>query len=190
MVTIDPATVQNMNVTDRAGERRDLAREIRTVGYLDYDQEKMVSVTTKYKGWVEKVFVNYIGEPVRRGQPLFELYSPELVQTQQELLSAIDYARRMEDAPADARARAEALVAAARGAPRLLGHLAGQIERLSGRRGHPHAHRDRAGQRRGDAAHGRAGGDGGRRRAWSCSTSPTSPRSGCRSRSSRTSCRG
>jgi membrane fusion protein, copper/silver efflux system len=113
VVSIDPATVQVMNVTTAPVTRRDLAREIRTVGYLDYDQGKMVTVTPKVKGWVEKVFVNYIGEPVRRGQPLYTLYSPELVQTQQELLSAIDYARRMADAPADARGRAEALVAAA-----------------------------------------------------------------------------
>lgn len=113
-VTIDPAVVQNMNVLTAPVERRDLSREIRTVGYLDYDQQRMVSVTTKYNGFIEKVHVNYIGEPVRRGQPLFEVYSPELVQTQQELLSALAFARRLEDAPDDARRRAEALADAAR----------------------------------------------------------------------------
>jgi len=113
-VTIDPAVVQNMNVRTAAVERRDLTREIRTVGYLDYDQEKMVSVTTKYPGFIEKVYVNYIGEPVRRGQPLFEIYSPELVQTQEELLSAIRFSERLEEAPADASRRAEDLVRAAR----------------------------------------------------------------------------
>ena len=113
-VTIDPAMVQNMNVQTAPVERRDLAHEIRTVGYLEYDQERMVTVTTKYSGWVERVYVNYVGEPVRPGQPLFEIYSPELVQTEQELLSAIDYAERFERADADARRRAEALVDAAR----------------------------------------------------------------------------
>jgi len=114
IVTIDPAVVQNMNVTTAQVERRDLVRHIRTVGYLDYDQQKMVTVTTKYRGWVEKVYVNYIGEPVRKGQKLFEVYAPELVQTQQELLSALDFADRMERAPGAAPQRADDLVEAAR----------------------------------------------------------------------------
>jgi len=114
VVSIDPVTVQNMNVQTAMVERRNVSREIRTVGYLEYDQQKMVSVTTKYSGFVEKVHVNYVGEPVRKGQPLFEIYSPELVQTEQELLSALDYARRMGDASPDARRRAESLVDAAR----------------------------------------------------------------------------
>ena len=113
-VTIDPAVVQNMNVRTARVERRDLSQPIRTVGYLDYDQERMVTVTTKYSGWVEKVYVNYVGEPVRQGQPLFEVYSPELVQTEQELLSALDFARDMREAPEDSRRRAESLVEAAR----------------------------------------------------------------------------
>jgi Cu(I)/Ag(I) efflux system membrane fusion protein len=113
-VSIDPAVVQNMNVQSVPAELRDLTHDIRTVGYLEYDQERMVSVTTKYSGWVEKVYVNYVGEPVRRGQPLFEIYAPELVQTQQEFLSAIAYARRLGSSHEDARRRAEALVDAAR----------------------------------------------------------------------------
>lgn len=113
-VRIDSTVVQNMNVQTAVVERRDLAKPIRTVGYLDYDQQQMVTVTTKYTGFVEKVYVNYIGEPVRRGQPLFEVYAPELVQTQQELLSALSFARRLESAPAATRRRAEALAEAAR----------------------------------------------------------------------------
>ncbi len=113
-VAIDPAVVQNMNVQSAAVERRDLTHEIRTVGHLEYDQERMVTVTTKYVGWVEKVYVNYVGEPVEQGQPLFEIYSPELVQTQQELLSAIEYTKRLAGSSDDARRRAAALVDAAR----------------------------------------------------------------------------
>lgn len=113
-VRIDPAMVQNMNVQTARAERRDLRQPIRTVGYLDYDQERMVTVTTKYSGWVEKVNVNYIGERVRKGQPLFEIYSPELVQTEQELLSAVEFARQMQNTPEDSRRRAESLVESAR----------------------------------------------------------------------------
>jgi Cu(I)/Ag(I) efflux system membrane fusion protein/cobalt-zinc-cadmium efflux system membrane fusion protein len=113
-VTIDPGVVQNMNVLTEIIEHGDLSREIRTVGYLEYDQQKMVTVTTKYPGWIEKVYVNYVGEPVEKGQPLFEIYSPELIQTEQDLLSAIQFAKRMEGATEDARRRAEDLVEASR----------------------------------------------------------------------------
>jgi len=113
-VIIDPSVVQNMNVQVQEVRRQDLTREIRTVGYLEYDQQKMVSLTTKYPGFVEKVYVNYVGEPVRKGQALFEIYSPELVQTEQDLLSALEFVRKLKDAPEDAQRRARALVAAAR----------------------------------------------------------------------------
>lgn len=114
VVRIDPSVVQNMNVTFERVDLRDIRRQIRTVGYLEYDQDSMVTVTTKYPGFVEKVYVNYVGQPVAKGQPLFEVYAPELVQTQQELLSSVRYLRRLEDAPARTRERAEALVEAAR----------------------------------------------------------------------------
>lgn len=113
-VKIDPAMVQNMNVRSETVTRRDLTQSIRTVGYLEYDEQRMVTVTTKYSGWVERVYVNYVGEKVRRGEPLFEVYSPELVQTEQELLSALAFAREMADAPEDARKRTESLVQSAR----------------------------------------------------------------------------
>ncbi len=113
-VTIDPVVQQNMNVTTETVQTRDVSRQIRTVGYLDYDQEKMVSVTTKYPGFVEKVSVNYVGQPVRRGEHLFDVYAPELVQTEQELLSAARYVEQMKNAPADALKRARALLDAAR----------------------------------------------------------------------------
>ena len=113
-VTINPVVIQNMNVQTATVERRDLEQEIRTVGYLEYDQERMVTVTTKYAGWVEKVYVNYVGEPVEKGQPLFEIYSPELVQTEQELLSAIVYAKKFDTSNTEAGRRASALVESAR----------------------------------------------------------------------------
>ncbi len=130
VVTIDPAVQQNMNVTTETVRRRDVSRQIRTVGYLDYDQEKMVSVTTKYPGFVEKAYVNYVGQPVRKGEPLFDVYSPELVQTEQELLSASRYVDQMRDAPDDARKRAEALLEAARTRLAYWDITTDQIERL------------------------------------------------------------
>jgi RND family efflux transporter MFP subunit len=113
-VTIDPVVVQNMNVRLQDVERRDLTRSIRTVGHLDYDQEQMISVTTRYSGFVERVFADSVGQKVRQGEPLFEVYAPELVQTQRELLSALRYADELEGASAEVRRRAERLVEAAR----------------------------------------------------------------------------
>ena len=130
VVTIDPAVQQNMNVTTQTVRRRDVSRQIRTVGYLDYDQEKMVSVTTKYPGFVEKVYVNYVGQPVRKGERLFDVYAPELVQTEQELLSAARYVEEMRDAPADARKRAEALLEAGRTRLAYWDITSEQVERL------------------------------------------------------------
>ena len=114
IVTLQPAVVQEMNVVTEPARRRTLHRRIRTVGYLTYDQERMVTVTTKYSGFVEKVHVNYVGEPVEQGDPLFDVYSPELVQTEQELLSALRYADGLENASPETHARAQALVEAAR----------------------------------------------------------------------------
>jgi len=129
-IRINPAVVQNMNVQTAMVERRDLEQEIRTVGYLEYDQERMVTVTTKYSGWVEKVYVNYVGEPVKKGQPLFEIYSPELVQTEQELLSAIEYSGKFDSSGTEAGRRAEALVGSARERLRYWDISTDQIENL------------------------------------------------------------
>jgi len=114
VVTINPAVQQNMNVVTKRVSRRDISHHIRTVGYLDYDQEKMVSVTTKYSGFIEKTYVNYIGQPVTKGESIFEIYAPELVQTEQELLSALRYATGLAAAPEDTRRRAEDLLKSAR----------------------------------------------------------------------------
>jgi len=129
-VHVAPATVQNMNVQTAPAKRQDLTQQIRTVGSLDYDQERMVSVTTKYNGYIEKAFVNYLGQPVRRGQALFEIYSPELVQTEHELASALGYVRRMSKASPEAQARARDLVEAARSRLSYWDITPGQIDRL------------------------------------------------------------
>ena len=104
VVRIDPSVIQKMNVTTEPVGRRDIIRQIRTVGHLDYDLEGMVTVTTRYSGFVEQVYVDSVGQPVRRGDPLFDVYAPELVQTQRELLSAIRYATSLSGAPGDVQA--------------------------------------------------------------------------------------
>jgi len=68
---------------------RPLAKVIRTVGKVDYDETKLVSVNLKIEGWVEELFVDYTGKLVKKGQPLFTIYSPELVSVQEEYLLAL-----------------------------------------------------------------------------------------------------
>ncbi len=90
-VSIDPGMIQNMGVRMAPVERRDLARAVRAVGRVDYDERLVEHVHIKVQGWIEKLYVKYEGEMVERGQPLLELYSPELVSTQEELLVAARY---------------------------------------------------------------------------------------------------
>jgi len=88
MVNIDPAVVQNMGIKTTMVERQDLSRMIRTVGEVQYDEEKLFLVNTKISGWIEKLHVNFVGQEVAKGEPLMEIYSPELVSTQEELILA------------------------------------------------------------------------------------------------------
>ena len=115
VIRIDPATVQNIGVVSETVERGNLKVEIRTVGNLDYNDQNVFWVNTKYDGWIEKVYINFIGERVEEGQPLFEIYSPDLVSTQEEYLSALRYRDKMADSGfAGAQTRAENLLNASR----------------------------------------------------------------------------
>jgi Cu(I)/Ag(I) efflux system membrane fusion protein/cobalt-zinc-cadmium efflux system membrane fusion protein len=115
VITIDPTTVQNIGVKSKELLRGDLAHTIRTVGILDYNNKAIYWITTKYDGWIQKVYVNYIGEHVTKGQKLFEIYSPDLVSTQEEYLTALDYAAELSKAPKEFQTRGpETLLDAAR----------------------------------------------------------------------------
>ena len=88
---IDPALIQNMGVKLGTVERSDLTRAIRAVGRVAYDERRVSHIHTKVQGWIEKLFVEYEGERVEHGAPLLEIYSPELLATQEELLLAKRY---------------------------------------------------------------------------------------------------
>ena len=114
-VRVSKRFLQNFSVRTAEVERGDLPLSIRTVGILAHNDEKVVSVNTKFEGWIERAEVNNVGEFVERGEVLFEIYSPELFTTQQEYLAAIDYVRRLEQGGAYAEAvdRARSLLKAA-----------------------------------------------------------------------------
>ncbi|MCH8286413.1 efflux RND transporter periplasmic adaptor subunit [candidate division KSB1 bacterium] len=90
-ITIDPVTVQNMGVRSVIAERRKLSKKIRAVGQVAYDETRIYGVTTKISGWAEKMYVDYVGQSVQKGDPLIDLYSPELVSTQEEYLQALKF---------------------------------------------------------------------------------------------------
>jgi Cu(I)/Ag(I) efflux system membrane fusion protein len=71
---------------------KSLQKVIRTVGRIEVDERKLATVNTKIEGWIEKLHVDYTGRYVKKGEPLVEIYSPELLATQQEFISTLKWA--------------------------------------------------------------------------------------------------
>jgi len=88
-VSISPEVVQNLGVRTAIAERSRLWRGIDTVGYADYDESRVSHIHLRTEGWIEKLTVQSEGERVNKGEFLFELYSPKLVNAQEELVTAI-----------------------------------------------------------------------------------------------------
>jgi Cu(I)/Ag(I) efflux system membrane fusion protein len=97
-VRIDPRMVQNLGVRTARVERGKLWRQINTVGYVAFDERKLSHVHLRTDGWIEKLNVKSDGEQIRKGDVLFELYSRELVNAQEEYIQALrgsnDYLKR------------------------------------------------------------------------------------------------
>ena len=94
-IRIDPVTMQNMGVRLGRVQQKTLIKNIRTIGNITFDETKIFTVNTKFNGWIEKLYVNFVGEDVKKGQPLFEIYSPELVTAQEEYLLALNQYSRL-----------------------------------------------------------------------------------------------
>lgn len=87
-IQLSPQRMQSIGVTFGAVELRELADEIRATGNVDVDERRLAYVQTRFSGWLRQVYVNATYQFVRKGQPLFTIYSPELVATEQEYLLA------------------------------------------------------------------------------------------------------
>jgi RND family efflux transporter MFP subunit len=98
-IKINPTVVQNIGVKTVKVKRRTLTRKIRTIGTLTYDERKVHHVHTKYEGWIEKLHVNFTGQEVNQDDMLLEVYSPELVSTQEEFLLALKYKESLKESP-------------------------------------------------------------------------------------------
>jgi len=88
-VQITPERQQLIGVKIGTVEMKPLEKVIRTVGRVDYDERKVVTVSPKIGGWIEDLYVDFTGRFVRQGEPLLTIYSPELVSTQEEYLIAL-----------------------------------------------------------------------------------------------------
>ncbi len=89
VVSISPAVVQNLGVRTARAELTQLWRGIDTVGYVDYDESKVSHIHLRTEGWIEKLAVGSEGERVKKGDFLFYVYSPKLVNAQEELVTAL-----------------------------------------------------------------------------------------------------
>jgi len=88
-ISISPHQQRLIGVQLAPATLRPLVKEIRTVGKIAYDETKVAHVHTKISGWIESVFVDFVGKFVKQGDPLFTIYSPDLVSTQEEYLLAL-----------------------------------------------------------------------------------------------------
>lgn len=114
-IRIDPVTVQNMGVRLDTVTRKPLVKTIRAFGTLTHDETRVFAVNTKYPGWIEKLYVNFIGKQVKKGDALFDIYSPELVTAQEEYLLAYREYKILKESPyPDIRNRSGRLLNAAR----------------------------------------------------------------------------
>ena len=94
-VRLTPQQIAQFGVSFGGVEERALESTVRTVGVVSFDETRMAKVAPKFGGYVERLYVDFTGMPVRRGQPLLEIFSPELLAAQEELLLARQLDRTM-----------------------------------------------------------------------------------------------
>ncbi len=129
-VKIAPERIQTLGVRTEAASRRSLSHAVRAVGTVAADERRIGVVNPKFEGWIEQVLVSTTGQPVRRGEALAEIYSPDLVLAQQEYLVARNAAASMAHADPMARDNARTIAAASLSRLRNWDISADQLARL------------------------------------------------------------
>jgi RND family efflux transporter MFP subunit len=131
VIHIDPGTIQNMGVRMAQVKRKALVRNIRTYGAVTYNEKNIYTVNTKFSGWIEKIYVDFVGDKVKKNQPLFDIYSPELVTAQEEFLLAVQQCSSLCNSPYPSVAEgAKRLIDASRTRLRYWDLTADQINRI------------------------------------------------------------
>ena len=87
-IFVDAQRRQLIGVKTDEVRRQELVQSIRTVGLVTYDETRLVDISLKFRGWIGEIFADYTGKYVKAGEPLFTIYSPELLSAQQEYLDA------------------------------------------------------------------------------------------------------
>jgi len=113
-VMLSAADQQRIGVTFAVAELGSLAKDVRTVGQVTFDETRLQTISPKIDGWVDKLFINATGQPIAAGEPLLTIYSPMLVTAQEELLLAKRLARDVSAASTDAQRNASDLLNSAR----------------------------------------------------------------------------
>lgn len=88
-VKISPDIVNNLGVRTVIAKRKTLQPELRTVGYVSYNEDQLVHIHPRVEGWLDKLYIKAEGAPVEKGQPLYAIYSPTLVNAQEELVLSL-----------------------------------------------------------------------------------------------------
>ena len=89
-IRVSADVINNLGVRTVTAKYKPLHNQINTVGYVTYDEDKLVHIHPRVDGWVEKLYVKTVGSMVKKGQPLYNIYSPELVNAQEEFLLALE----------------------------------------------------------------------------------------------------
>ncbi len=95
--------VQKLGVKSEAATLRELGKTLRVTGRIEIDERRTYTIAPKFEGWVERLYVNATGQAVGKGQPLFDVYSPELVAAQREHAVAVQGLAALKDADDDAK---------------------------------------------------------------------------------------
>ena len=111
-VRISPDRVQKLGVRTEAAALRSLAHTIRAVGTIQIDERSQRTVAPRFEGWIQRLHVSTTGQRVQRGQPLMEVYGPDLVAAQQEYVVAIKGVAALKDAAPEMQANMRNLVEA------------------------------------------------------------------------------
>jgi len=88
-IVISPNVVNNLGVRTAIAKKEIIKGEINTVGYVTYDKDKLIHIHPRVEGWIEKLYVKTTGASVVKNQPLYDMYSPELVNAQEEYVLAL-----------------------------------------------------------------------------------------------------
>jgi len=96
-VSVSAYSAKLMELETTVAERRPVSAEVRMVGHVDYDETRVSYISAWFPGRIDKLFVDYTGIPVKKGDPLAELYSPELLTAQEELIQAIQTLEKLKN---------------------------------------------------------------------------------------------